>query len=252
MKKNYVRMCLVAMLCLAIPNVQAQGLKGLLDNAKGVVGSVTKKKEAGKTTGKADKNVERATAKPLVSDVKNAVSDIRSLTGLTKADFEKKVKSLGYIKSNDDTGGLVGGGETVYKSKGSYLTVSMGTRGGDSFTRSVTKSIYSKKADLAAMKTNFLTYEKQCTDLKAKFDYASVEEKGKLFGSTKAQSVATRTSKFLPALNAIISANKDFFASDDYSEQDYTYRIIFYNVRELGSAMIQLYVTDNTVDSLEG
>ena len=246
MKKNFVKMFMIAVLALAISNAQAQGLRGLINKAKSAVTGDAKK------AGKADANSPHATAKPLVADAKNAVSEIRSLTGLTKANFDKKVKSLGYAEATDDTG-LFGGG-VVYKSKakGAYITVKMGTRGGESLTIEATKYIYSKSPDFAAMKASFLNFGTQCTDLKAEFTNANVEERGKLLSGVGANNIAKRTAKFLPALDNMISAKKEFFAKDDYSEKDYDYRIIYYYIKVTGAAMVQMTVVDKTVDSLEG
>jgi len=244
MKKNLVRMFLVAVLCMAIANVHAQGLKGVLDKAKGVAGNVIKGKDGAKSV--------HATAKPLVTDVKNSVSDIRALTGLSKADFDKKVKSLGFVETIDDTG-LLGGG-AVYKSKakGYALTMKLGTRGKDLLTIEVTKIVYSKKPDYSALKLSFMDLGKQCADLKAEFKYANVEERGKMFSGVSAKNVANRTAKFLPALDGMISAKKEFFVTDEYTEQDYQYRINFYSVKVDGSALLQITVVDNTIDSQEG
>ncbi len=248
MKKNYVRMLLVVVLCTTIGNVQAQGVKGLLNKAKEGVNGIATKEGGGKDATKS----QHATAKSLAPEVKNSVSEIRALTGLTKADFEKKVKSMGYVETTDNTG-LLGGG-TVYKSKskGYSLAVQMGTRGNDLYTREVTKYIYTKKADLSAMKVTLLNLGKQCTDLKAEFKYANVEERGKMFSGTGAKNTSTRTSKFLPALDNMINAKKEFFVTDEYTEQDYEYRINFFYIKADTSAMIQLTVVDNTVDSQEG
>jgi len=246
MKKCFVKMFFVAVLGMVMSNAQAQGLKGLIDKAKGAVTNVTTKKGGNKD----DSKSVSAIAKPLVADVKNAVSEIRSLTGLTKANFEKKVKSLGYAETTDDTG-LFGGG-TVYKGKGAYLTVKMGTRGTESLTNEVTKAIYSKKPDFAAMKLSFLNFGTQCTDLKAEFKNANVEETGKILSGVGANNISKRTSKFLPALDNMISAKKEFFARDEYSEQDYEYRSIYYFIKITGAAMLQMTVVDKTIDSLEG
>ena len=244
MKKSSVKMVLVATLCLAFVNVEAQGIKGVLDKAKSAVNNAVGGKVATKPN---------ATAKAVAPDVKNSVSELRSLTGLSKADFDKKVKALGYVEGTDDTGGLLGG-STVYKSKtkGVYLTVKMGTRGSDLFTMEVTKITYTKKADLAVMKTNFLALGKLCTDLKAEFKYANVEERGKLLSGIGAKNATNRTAKFLPALDTMIASKKEFFVTDEYTEKDYQYRINFYNIKLDGSALLQITVVDNTVDSQEG
>lgn len=248
MKKNYVSFFLVVVLCTTVGYLQAQGIKGLLNKAKEGVSSITTKKGGSKDVTKS----QHATAKPLAPEVKNSVSEIRSLTGLTKADFEKKVKSMGYVETTDNTG-LLGGG-TVYKSKskGYSLSVKMGTRGGDLFTYEVTKYIYAKKADLSAMKVTFLGLGKLCTDLKAEFKYANVEERGKMFSGTGAKNTSTRTSKFLPALDNMIGAKKEFFVIDEYTEQDYDYRINFFYIKADTSVIIQITVVDTTVDSQEG
>jgi len=53
-------------------------------------------------------------------------------------------------------------------------------------------------------------------------------------------------------LDNMISAKKEFFAKDDYSEKDYDYRIIYYYIKVTGAAMVQMTVVDKTIDSLEG
>ena len=248
MKKGFVRMFFVAIVCLAISSVQAQGLKGLLNKAKNTV-TGGNKTEASK--GKDDKKTEHTVAKPLAPEVKNTVSEIRTLTGLTKENFEKKAKSLGYSVSADQTG-LYGGG-TVYKSSSKgVLSVKMGTRGKDLLTREVTKYTYNKKADVSAMKGTLLNVEKQCTDLKAEFKDASLTEQGKMFGGVNAKNPEARTSKFLPALDKMISEKKDFFVRDEYTEPDYTYRTLFFYIKADASAMLQLTVVDNTIESQEG
>ena len=247
-------MFLVVMLCVAIGNVQGQGLKGVFDKAKEAVGNVTKGKDGGNKAGSKDnKKTAIVKAKAAAPDVKNTLSDIRTLTGLTKADFEKKVKAMGYVESTDDTGGMLGGG-IVYKSKakGASLTYKLGTRGGESLTIEVSKIIYSKKPDIAAMKESFLGFGNQCIDLKAELDNASVEESQKMFSKVMAKNAATRTSKFLPALDGMISAKKEFVATEFYDEQDYGYRSLFYFIKVTGAAVLQVTVTDKTVDSLEG
>lgn len=246
MKKSYVKMFFVVMLCMAIGHTQAQGLKGALNKAKGAVNNVTNKNG----TTKADEKSQNKTAKPLAPEVKNAVSEIRSLTGLTQTEFDKKAKSLGYTKATDGTG-LYGGG-TIYKSKTNTLSMKMGTRGDNELSYQITKYIYNKKPNLATMKVSFLNLGKQCTDLKAEFEYASIEESGKILGGVRAKNVANRNSKFLPALDNLINAKKDFLATDEYTEEDYTYKINFYFTNIDGSAMVQFTVTDNTIDSMEG
>jgi hypothetical protein len=248
MKKNYVSMFLVVVLCMAMGNVQAQGIKGLLEKAKGAVSNVTNKKGGGKD----DSKSVHAIAKPLVVDIKNQVSEIRSLTGLTKANFEKKVKSMGYVETTDDTGLLGGGSVYKSKSKGYSLRAKMGTRGGESLTMEVSKVVYNKTPDFSAMKVNFLNFGDQCTDLKAEFKNANVDERGKMFSGVGANNLSKRTSKFLPALDNMINAKKEFFATDEYFEQDYEYRAAFYFIKVTGGAMLEMTVVDKTVDSLEG
>lgn len=248
MKTNYLKLFLVLLFCISIVNTEAQGLKGVLNKAKSAVGDVGNKISGDKDVNKS----KSAVAKPVAPDVKNSVSEIRALTGLTKAAFEKKVKSMGFVEAVDQTG-LFGGG-TYYKStsKGYGITIRMGTRGGVPTTLEVSRISFKKKADLRAMKMNFLDFGKQCIDLKAEFTYAKIDEKGKILGGVGAKNLANRSSKFLPALDKIIDSKKEFFVSDDYEEQDYTYRIIFYNIIADGSAMLQITIVDKTVDSLEG
>ena len=240
MKKSYVRIILIVMICMAVSNVHSQGIKGLFNkNKKEVTGE------------KEDKKSEHTIAKPLAPDVKNAVSEIRSLTGLTKAEFDKKVKSFGYTEGTDETG--ISGGGTIYKSKTKgTISVKMGTRGKDLLTIEVTKYTISKNTDLSSLKTAFLNTGKQCTDLKAEFKEAKVDEKGKMFSGVSAKNTEARTSKFLPALDKMISAKKEFFVLDEYAEPDYTYRINYFYIKASESTVLQLTVVDNTVNSQEG
>lgn len=249
MKANYLKLFSIVILCLSIGSIEAQGLKGLLNKAKAATSDVGSKNSGDKDASSKSK---AAIAKPIAPELKNSVSEIRSLTGLTKEAFEKKVKSMGFVESVDETG-LLGEG-TVYKlkSKGYSLSVRMGTRGEELLTYEVTRNVYKKKADLSAMKVSFLDMGKQCVDLKAEFKYAKVEERGKILGGVSAKNLANRSSKFLPALDKILVSKKDFFVTDDYEEQDYDYRIIYYNINADGSAVLQTTVVDKTVESLEG
>ena len=43
-------------------------------------------------------------AKPLALEVKNRVADLRAFTGLTKVEFESKMKSMGFAEGGDDVG----------------------------------------------------------------------------------------------------------------------------------------------------
>lgn len=249
MKTNYLKLFLVFLFCISIVNTESQGLKGVLNKAKSAVGDVGTKISGDKNVNNTSKST---IAKAVAPDVKNSVSEIRALTGLTKAAFEKKVKGMGFVEAVDQTG-LFGGG-TYYKSnsKGYVITIRMGSRGEVPTTLEVSRISFKKKADLRAMKMNFLDFGKQCIDLKAEFTYAKIDEKGKILGGVGAKNLANRSSKFLPALDKIIDSKKEFFVSDDYEEQDYTYRIIFYNIIADGSAMLQITIVDKTVDSLEG
>lgn len=249
MKANYLKLFFVIMLCMSVGSAGAQGLKSALVKAKNAVGDVGIKVTGDKNASNKSKSI---VAKPIALDVKNSVSEIRSLTGLSEDLFEKKVKGLGFVKTTDETGLL--GGETVYKSKSKDFSISvkMGTRNGELLTFEVTRNNYKKKAVLSAMKLNFLELGKQCLDLKAEFKYAKVDERGKILGGVGAKNLANRSSKFLPALDNMINSKKEFFVTDIYEETDYDYRIIFYNINADGSALMQITVVDKTVESQEG
>ncbi len=258
--KNYTRILFAAMLCFFIcqNNVQGQALKKAMSKVKGAVsdvkGAVTDTKGAKNAVTKEQgvKNEEPSAgpAKPLAPDVKNSISEIRAFTGLTKDQFIAKMKSMGFAEGTDDMG--MGMGGIVYKSKsaGYILSVKFGTRGKDLCVREISKVIYTKTPNFATIKTNFLSYGKQCTDLKAEFTNANIRATNKAGSKANANSVAERTSKFLPAFNQFFSAKEEGYVIDQYEERDYMYHITY--MYQAGIAMTTVLVIDNTVESQEG
>lgn len=249
MKANYLKLFLVITLCLTIGSVEAQGLKSVLDKAKNALDEVGNKVKGDKND---SEETVSAIAKPIAPDVKNSVSEIRSLTGLSEVDFEKKVKSMGFIKSTDETGFF--GDQTIYKSKSKdyYIGIIMGTRGGELLTIEVSRISYKKNPVLTTMKSNFLNLAKQCTDLKAEFIDADINESGKIIGGVRAKNLSTRSSKFLPALDTMINSKKEFNAMERYEERDYEYRVSFMNINAIETGIVTVTVVDKTVDSQFG
>lgn len=249
MKASYLKLFFVVALCMSISNAEAQGIKSVLDKAKNALG------EAGnKVTGDKKKSDEAvsAIAKPIAPEVKNSVAEIRSLTGLSIVDFEKKVKAMGFVKSTDDTGLFAD--QTIYKSKSKdyFIGIIMGTRGGEELTIEVSRISYKKKPALATLKTNFLNLAKQCTDVKAEFVDAEINEVGKMIGGVRAKNEANRSSKFLPALDNMITTKKDFNAIERYEERDYEYRVSFMNMNIVETGIVTVTVVDKSVNSMFG
>jgi len=200
------------------------------------------------TNPKAAEVTVKAPAQALAPDVKNAVSDVRALTGLTKEEFDAKVKTLGFAEGTDD---LALGG-VVYKSKtaGYTLAVKMGTRNAISYVREVTKATVTKKANLATVKTNFLKLGTQTADLKAQFTSASIAAKNAKGTNVEALNAADRTSKFLPALNKFSTKKEDGTVTDNYSETDYAYELKLNQttVKAVSTAIVTIKITDLTAD----
>lgn len=274
MKKSNAIFLLVATFGLFIfqGNINAQNLKSLInkvsenETVKKVVDAV-KENETVKTTVEAVKesvitsvnekidNIanpkaaaveQKAPAKALAPDVKNAISDVRALTGLTKEEFDAKVKALGFAAGVEDATL----GATVYKSKtaGYSLATKMGLRNNLSYVREVTKTTLTQKANLATVKTSFLKLGKQTEDLKAQFASASVKAKSAKGTKVEVMTAADKTSKFLPALNNFSTKKEDGDVADAYTETDYTYSLNLNQstVKGVSTATIAIKVTDLT------
>ena len=256
----FTRALFTAILVLALcqTNAQGQALKNAFNKAKGAVSNVANKvkgekatKEEGKATTKEEKQgaTTSVTAKSLAPNVKNGVSEIRGYTGLTKEAFIAKMKILGFVADPNNELGL----NDAYKSKsgGYYLSASFGTQGKAFLVREITKTIASKKPDLAPLKNNFLEYAKQCADVKAEFENAAIDPTGK--GSrVNAKNLADRTSKFLPAFDQLIANKVDGGASERYSEKDYSYVLNYFYSKAGSMAILSFLVVDETIESQEG
>jgi hypothetical protein len=257
--KNFARVLFTVVFVIAIcqTNVQGQALKNALNKAKGAVNSVTKPKgekaakEDGKASAKEEKQADATSgpAKALAPNVKNSVSEIRGYSGLTKEAFIAKMKSLGFVADPNNELGL----NEAYKSNsgGYYLSVSYGTRGKAFLVREITKTIVTKKPDLAPLKTNFLAYAKQCSDLKAEFENAAIDPTGK-GGRVNAKNLADRSAKFLPAFDQLIANKTDGGASERYSEKDYSYVLNYFYSKAGSMAILSFLVVDETIESQEG
>jgi hypothetical protein len=248
--KNYVKILFPALLCMTLcqTNVQGQIFKNALNKVKGALGGSAKSgvtNKAGLT--KAEKLPSTGPAKPLAPDVKNPVSEMRSFTGLTKEELVAKMKSKGFVEGNNEMG------QPVYKSKvGGYsLSVIYGTRGKASLVREVSKSDYHVKGGDAKIKTNFLGFGKQCTDLKTTYSSGYLVGPGAFGKKLNSNNPEQRTSKFLPAFDTFITNKEEGNAVEAYSETDYEYNINYFYKKGLDPVMV-IYVIDNTVESLEG
>ena len=247
--KNQVKILFAATLCVALlqTNVQGQGLKNALNKVKGAVNSVTNKKGGAEAESKTDAP-STGPAKPIAPEVKNSVADLRALTGLTKGAFEAKMKNMGFAEGADD----VGMGGICYKSKsaGYTLSVKFGTRGKDFLVREVSKGTMNKTPNIPAIKTKFQDLEKQCTNLKAKFETASIKVKGSK--STNVNNEANRSSKFLPAFDNCMNTNEECSVLEGYTERDYTYNLSYMYSKAGALAVLFITVTDLTIESQEG
>ena len=206
-------------------------------------GSVTLKEEVPQA-GKVSSTVP---AKPIVSDVKNDVSAIRAFTGLTKAAFEAKMKSLGFDAAQDEIG--MGGQAYKSKSAGYMLAVKYGTRGKDEFVRDIYKGTLSPNPDFTTLKTTFLDLGKQCINLKAKYSGGFVKSLGEKGNAENIRTLQDRNSKFLPAFDQMISTNEDGGAVDGYTEKDYDYIFTYRYTKAFTSAVIIIHITDKTLVS---
>ncbi len=251
--KNYLKVLFASMLLIAMchTNVDAQGVKGVFNKTKDAINKATKK-EVSKTTGgksAASESPSAGPAKPLAPEVKNSVSEIRAMTGLTKEAFLAKMKSQGFVESQEEFG--MNG--TVYKSKskGYLLGVEFGTRGNAEFVRSVTKGIPSKAPNFGTIKTTFLDLGKQCTSLKATYSGGFLKAINSKNNVKNVRNAEERTAKFLPAFNTMISAKEEGGAVDQYAEKDYDYMINYTYAKVMGS-IITIQVTDLTIESMFG
>ena len=244
--KNQVRILFAVVLCLFIcqTNVEGQIFKKALDKVKGAVGNVV----GSKTGGAVD--VLKGPAKPVAPEVKNAVSDIRSYTGLTKEAFLAKIKSQGYVAGQAADGMALSG--DIYKSKatGYYLAVNYGTRGGSEFVMDISKAKDTKNPALPTIKKTFLDYGKQCTDVKAEFTEGYIKKVAGSNANVKAKNSADWTSKYLPAFDKFISAKEMGMADQDYHEACYNYSISYSYA--LGVAIITVRIIDLTLESMNG
>ena len=242
--KNLFRILISAMLIVAIcqSNAHSQGIKGLLNKAKG---TVAPKAKAPST----DKETSSGPAKPLAPEVKNSVSELRAYTGLTKEAFLAKIKSQGYVQTDDE----VGMGGTCFKSKttGHLLSAEFGTRKKIEYVRSVSKALVNKNPNLGAVKTTFLDLGKQCVNLKASCDGGWIKANERKGTNKSFRNAEDRTSKFLPAFDNMISTKEDGGAVDKYSEKDYEYILTYRYAKGMGSTII-IQVTDLTIESQFG
>jgi hypothetical protein len=245
MKRVFLKLLVFSLFVVQINTIQAQGLKGALNKVKSTVGEAANKVISSTTS---DSSPSEGPAKPLAPEVKNSVSQLRSYTGLTKAAFETKIKSLGFSEAVDD----IGLGGTVYKSKKSNyaLSVIYGTRNGEMVVRDITKGFMSKKPVISALKTEFLDYSKQCADLKTKFEEAFVRPNDrKSLNKASVRNLENREAKYLPALNKFVTANEDGSIFERYSEPDYDYNVgLMYS--KLGSmSLLTVRIIDKTIDT---
>lgn len=246
MKSFLLKFLVLSLFFVQLNAIQAQGLKGAFNKVKSTVGEAANKVISSTTSSSTSPS--EGPAKPLAPEVKNSVSQLRAYTGLTKAAFETKVKSLGFAEGVDD----IGLGGVVYKSKKSsyVLSVIYGTRNGEMVVRDITKGFMSKKPVISALKTEFIGYSKQCADLKTKFDEAFVRPNDrKSLNKANARNQENREAKFIPALNKFVSANEDGSIFERYSEPDYDYNVgLMYS--KLGSmSLLTVRIIDKTIET---
>lgn len=274
MKKSNIKIIFAASFGLFLfqGNVYSQNLKSLInkvaenESVKKVVDAV-KENETVKTTVEAVKvsviegvnaKIEelknpkvaelevKSPAQPLAPDVKNSISDVRSFTGLTKEEFDAKVKAIGFSAGVDDTSS----GAIVYKSKtaGYVLTIKMGLRNEISYVREVAKTTITKKANLATVKTNFIKLGKQTEELKAQFTNASIKAKSAKGTNVEVLNIEDKNSKLIPALNKFSTKKEDGTVTEAYSETDYTYDLSVNQttVKGVSTTVLNIKVTDLT------
>ncbi|HEY5591040.1 MAG TPA: hypothetical protein VIK55_08480 [Paludibacter sp.] len=223
--KSYIRILFAISFCLVICQINAVAQNG-----------------ASTQSGKVSSMVP---ARPLAPGVKNAMSAIRAFTGLTKAAFEAKMKSMGFAEAKDEIG-MPG---QAYKSKSEdyMLAVKYGTRGTGEFVREIYRGTLYKSPNLATVKATFLDFGKQCTDLKAKYSGGFIKELNDNGRPMNLHSQEERTSKFLPAFDRMISTQDDGGAVDGYAEKDYDYIITYRYTKAYASALIIIHVVDKTL-----
>jgi hypothetical protein len=256
--KNQVRILFAVVLCLFICqiNVEGQIYRKAPAKASGpvtkvspndVVGKVSPTDVAGKNTGV---ELQKNQAKPIASNEKNTIIDIRSYAGMQEGLFAAKMKSQGYEKSKDDL--EMGMTEYCYKSKttGSYLSVSYGTKSNGYFVRSVSIAKDFKNPDLPTIKKTFLDYGKQCTDLKAEFKKGEINGVNGSNTRLRVKNSADWISKCLPELDRFVNAKQPGNAYQDYDDAGYSYSISFSH--SLGLTYIVVSITDLTVNDNRG
>lgn len=248
--KNYLKALIASMLLIAVchTNVDAQGVKGVFNKTKDAINKATKK-EVSKTTGgksAASDSPSAGPAKPLAPEVKNSVAELRSYTGLTKEAFVAKMKSQGFIAAQDPVEG------EGYKSKSGYfLSVEYGTRGNALYVRTATKNMTNKSPNLATVKTTYLDLGKQCASLKTKYNGGWIKGLDRKGTNKTFKASDDRTTKFVPAFDAMINAKEEGGAADQYTEKDYDYFVNYMYAKVMGST-ITIKVTDLTIESQFG
>lgn len=242
--KNLFRILFAAILIMAIcqNTAHSQGIKGLLNKTKSAI--APKAKVPSK-----DKEPSSGPAKPVAPEVKNAVSELRAYTGLTKDAFTAKMKSQGYVQADDENG--LGG--TCYKSKstGYWLSAEFGARGKAEYVRSISKALVNKNPNLGTVKTSFLDFGKQCINLKANSEGGWIKANDRKGTNKSFKNADDRTAKFLPAFDSMISTKEDGGAVDKYSEKDFEYTLTYRYAKVMGSTII-VQVTDLTIESQFG
>lgn len=247
--KNSLQILFALMLCMCVcqTNIQGQIFKKAAKKEKESINNVPNVEndfEKKEIVLKAEEAPSTGPAKALAPDIKNTISEIRAYTGLTKEAFEAKVKSLGFIVTRNE----IKMGNTTYKSnmKGYLLSADFGTRDKIEFVRSVYKCIVIKNPNLNTVKSSFLGYGVQCTDLNAKYNggfISVISDKGNLRNFRTAEE---RTSKFIPAFNKLISGNEEGDAVDAYWGKDYQYSLTYRYAKVMGAILI-IKVTDLTI-----
>lgn len=199
---------------------------------------------------KAAEPAQVAPAKALAPDVKNSISDIRAITGLTQTELDAKMKALGFAVGTDAL--ALGGVVYTSATAGYTLSVKMGTRNNISYVREVTKAVVTKKAVLATAKANFLKLGTQATDLKAQFTGATITAKSTKGTNLVVTTDADRTSKFLPALTKYTTNKENGTVTDAYAETDYSYSLKYSQstVKAVSTVVTYITVADLTATAL--
>lgn len=246
--KSLVKVLFAAMFCLFFcqSNVEAQGLKNALNKVKGAINEAA----TSVTSGSKDEPTSEGPAKPIAPEVKNSVSQLRGYLGLTKTEFSAKMKALGFAEGEDD----MGYGGVVYKSKkASYVfAVNYGMRDGKELVNDISKATVSKKPVIATLKTEFLSYSKQCADVKAELKEAILKPVDRKSPKATAKNAENRTAKFLPALDVFAKANEDGSVMESYSERDYDYSVTLMYSKVTSFSMLTIRIIDKTIESMMG